>query len=316
MRIGIVADATCDLPDAFLREHGVHILPVSIRLGEELLVDDRDPALTRRFYAEQLAEKGADAETAPFTAEQIRQRFLERIVLDYDYVFCITVTATRSPIFENASKASFAILNDYKEIRVAAGVNGPFALRVVDSRSLFSGSAVLVAEAAGMIRAGAGANDIRKRLDELREHLCAYMVPDDLYYIRKRGAAKGEKSVSWLTYAFGSALDIKPVILSYHGETQAVAKIRGYERAVEKLFEHAAAQIRHGLMTPRLCISYAGEPAQVRELPGYATLEAVAQAEGVTLLVGAMSATAGVNVGARCLSIAYGGELRAFGDGS
>jgi DegV family protein with EDD domain len=314
MKIGIVADATCDLPDDFLRRHRINILPVAIRLGEELLTDERDPEQTRRFYAEQLAEKGADAETTPYTAEQIRERFLRRIVLDYDYVFCITVTASRSPIFENATKASFAILNDYKDIRAEHGISGAFALRVVDSRSLFTGSAVLVAEAARMVEAGASANDIRRRIDELRDQLCAYMVPDDLYYIRKRGAAKGEKSVSWLTYAFGSALDIKPVILSYHGETQAVARHRGQERAVEKLFAHAAAQLQQGILTRHLCISYGGPLEQLRELPGYAGLEQVAQAQGVSLLAATMSATAGVNVGARCLSIAYAGELRAFGD--
>lgn len=314
MRIGIVADASCDLPADFYREHRIGILPITIRLGEEQLVDERDPAATLRFYAEQLAEKGLDAETAALTAEQIRSRFLEQLVLDHDYVFCITITATRSPIFENATKASFAILTDYKTPRSAAGVSGPFALRVVDSRNMFCGTGVLAAEAAKLVRKGAQPNEIRKRLDDLREHICGYMVPGDLYYIRNRGIKKGEKSVGLISYAIGSALDIKPVILCYRGETQPIAKIRSYERAVERMFEHVAKQIEAGIDTRHVCISYGGDPALVPGLPGFDRMAAAARAEGVEILTSIMSATAAVNTGARCVAIAYGGELRSFGD--
>ncbi|TXH05638.1 MAG: DegV family EDD domain-containing protein [Nevskiaceae bacterium] len=312
MRIGVVIDASCDLPPEFLREHNIGILPVSIRLGDELLVDERDPQVTLKFYTEQLAAKGLDAETFPFTAEQIREKFLDRIVIDYDYVFCITVTSTRSAIFENATRASFAILNDYKTIRAAAGVSGPFALRVVDSRNMFCATGVLAAEAAKMAKANLPPNDIRRRLDELRDNLCGYMVPGDLYYIRTRGMKKGEKSVGLLTYAIGSALDIKPVIQSYRGETQPIAKVLGYERAVEKMFNHVARQIERGISTRHLCISYGGDPARVKKLPGYNALAQVARENGIEILTSIMSATAAVNAGGECVAIAYGGELRPF----
>jgi len=312
MRIGVVTDASCDLPPEFYAEHGIDILPVTLRLGDEQLEDVRDPEQTLRFYAEQLAAKGLDAETAPIPAEQIRNRFLERVVLNYDYVFCVTVTATRSAIFENATKASFAILNDYKATRAAAGVEGPFALRVVDSKTMFCGTGVLVAEAAQMAKAGAHPNEIRKRLDDLREHICGYMVPGDLYYIRARGMKKGDKSVGLMTYAIGSALDIKPVILCFRGETQPIAKIRGYERAVERMFLHVAHQIELGIDTRHIGVSYGGDPEQIAQLPGYAQLSQAAARHGVVILRSIMSATAAVNVGGQCVAIAYGGELRPF----
>jgi fatty acid-binding protein DegV len=56
-------------------------------------------------------------------------------VIDYDHVFCMTITKTRSPIHDNALQASFAILNDYKPVRQAAGYNSPFALRVLIPRT-------------------------------------------------------------------------------------------------------------------------------------------------------------------------------------
>ena len=312
MRIGVVVDASCDLPHEFMREHRIGILPVTIRLGEEILVDVRDPDATRRFYTEQLASKGLSAETVAFTAEQIREKFLDRIVIDYDYIFCITVSSTRSPIFENATRASFAILNDYKSIRAGAGVTGPFALRVVDSKNMFCATGVLAAEVAKLAKAGQAPNDIRKRLDELRDKLCGYMVPGDLYYIRSRGIKKGEKSVGLMTYAIGTALDIKPVIQSYLGETKPAAKILGYDRAVERMFGHVIKQIEHGLATQHLCISYGGDPELIATLPGYAQLAQAAQAQGIEILSSFMSATAAVNTGAACVAVAFCGALREF----
>ncbi|SFF25148.1 EDD domain protein, DegV family [Fontimonas thermophila] len=314
MRIGVVADASCDLPPEFYRDHGIDILPVVIRIGEQHLVDVRDPQATLRFYAEQLADKGVDAETQPLPAEAIYTRFFERIVPAYDYVFCITAMASRSPMFENATKASFAILADCKPARAAAGIAGPFALRIVDSKNLFSGAGVLVAEAAKLARAGAHPHDIRRRLDELRENICGYMVPGDLYYIRNRGIKKGERSVGLISYAIGSALDIKPVILCYRGETQPVAKVRNYERAVERMFEHVARQIDHGIDTGHVCVSYGGDPDYIDQLPGYPALAAAAQRNNIEILRSLMSATAAVNVGAGCVAVAYGGELRSFGE--
>jgi DegV family protein with EDD domain len=304
MRIGVVVDASCDLPHEFMREHRIEILPVTIRLGDEILVDTREPQATQRFYQELLASKGLSAETIALTAEQIRERFLDHIVVDYDYIFCITITSTRSPIFENASRASFAILNDYKSIREQAGVSGPFALRVVDSKNMFSATGVLAAEVA--------TNDIRARLDELREKLCGYMVPGDLYYIRNRAIKKGDKSVGLFTYAIGTALDVKPVIQSYLGETKPVAKILGYDRAVERLFSHVSRQIERGLATQHLCISYGGDPEAISSLPGYAQLALTAREHGVEILNGFMSATAAVNTGGAGVAIAYCGELRDF----
>ncbi|HEY1075428.1 MAG TPA: DegV family protein, partial [Fontimonas sp.] len=79
MRIGVVTDSTCDLPAQFYSDHQIGLLPVQIRLGEEVWTDDRDPQATLRFYKE-LSDKGADADSFPQTAEQIRDRFLASTV--------------------------------------------------------------------------------------------------------------------------------------------------------------------------------------------------------------------------------------------
>jgi len=99
MRIGLVVDSACDLPQDFCRQHKIVILPVTIHVGKEEFIDRRDPEATLEFYRRHLTNV-AHAETAPLSVAQIKDLFLERLVLEYDFVFCLTVASSRSPIFE------------------------------------------------------------------------------------------------------------------------------------------------------------------------------------------------------------------------
>ncbi len=257
MRIGIVVDSACDLPPAWLEAHEVKLLPVTVRIGETRFVDLRDERATLDFADAHVAERGHTAETAAYPSEQIKALFLETLVVDYDYVFCLTITRSRSQIHDNATHASFAILNEYKPMRAAAGHTTPFALRIVDSQQVFAGQGILPVEAVRLRDAGATAPEIRSRLEFLAERSYAYMVPRDLAYLRARIKHRGDKSVSLLAALIGGALDIKPILHCHRGETGPVGKVRGFEAAAGKLLAFATERVRAGLLTPTLCLATA-----------------------------------------------------------
>ena len=304
MRIGLVVDSACDLPQDFYRDHNIVILPVTVHVGNEEFVDRRDPEATLEFYKRHLSN-AANAETAPFTVEQIRELFLQRLVLDYDFVFCLTVASGRSPIFENATQASLSILSEYKAVRAQAGVQGPFALRVIDSQNLFAAQGVLAVEAARMIREGHTPNRIRERLDSLIPALYMYGVPSDLYHLRARANKKGDKSVGWFKYAVGSALDIKPLIRANRNETASIASIRHFDEGARRLCQFVTERIRAGLLTSTVCVSYGGNMERLERLPGYLELKQAAADHGVQLYASVASVTACINVGEGALNIGF-----------
>jgi len=313
MRIGLVVDSACDLPLEYLQRNEVTVLPITVRIGDAVLADHRDEQATLEFLNAHVAERGHEAETMPFTVQQIHDLFLQRLVIDYDYVFCMTITKTRSPIFDNATQASFAILNDYRPVRAAAGHDTPFALRVVDTQNLFAAQGVTAVEAVRLRAAGEGAPKIRARLENLALHTHGYLVPPDLYYIRNRGRTKGDRSVGLLSAALGTALDIKPVLHCNRGETGPVAKIKGFNPAVQKLFEHVVQRIGHGdLMTPTLCLSYGGELDAMRALPGYDALRQACLVHNIELFESVMSLTGMVNVGKGALVVGFAAEGQKF----
>jgi DegV family protein with EDD domain len=308
MRIGLVVDSACDLPPAYFRDNQIQILPITIHLDQHDLVDNRDPAATLNFY-KQHQTNASDAGTSPFTAEQIKEVFLSKLVLDYDFVFCMTIASSRSPIYENAVKASFAILRDYKAPRAKAGVPGPFALRVIDSQNLFAGQGLLAVEAVRMIKSNPNPNKIRERLEYLVQNTYGYMIPRDLHYLRARAQKKGDRSVGWVSAFLGTALDIKPLLRAFRNETSPVAKLRHFDDSAERCFAYIAKRInRNNLLTPTLCLSYGGELSAMEKLPGYDNLMKLCRERQIEVFKSIMSITGGINVGEGSLAFAFASE--------
>ena len=308
MRIGLVVDSACDVPAEFISANDIVVLPIQVRVDGTTLTDDRGDAVTQRFLRENLGARGHAAETEPLGVEAIRDLFLSRLVIDYDCVFCLTITSTRSPVHANASAASFAILKDYRPIRRAAGVEGPFLMRVIDTGNLFAAQGITAIEAARLIRAGESPGRIRERIESLAQKTYGYMLPRDLYYLRARAQKKGDHSVGWLTATLGSALDIKPVLRGFRGTTAPVAKMRGFDIGARALFDHAVRRVRAGLVTPTLCLSYGGDLDALRALPGYASLRQLCDENNVEVYESVMSVTGMINVGTGAVTMGFASE--------
>ena len=312
MRIGIVADSACDLPEDFIERENITILPVTVQIGQAVLADVRNTDATMNFLTGETAARAFEAETTPFTVQQVHDLFINKLVHDYDYVFCITTTRTRSGIYDNAVQASYTILNDYKPVRAASGNNTPFALRVIDSQNVFAAVGVLVIEAARMRAAGEAPPKIRAHIESLANNLQGYMVPPDLHYLRNRIKKRGDKSVSFFSAALGTALDIKPILHCNKGETGPVGKVKGFNAAAEKMFDFAAKRVRAGLLTPTMSLSYGGELEEMRKLPGYDHLREVCAEHNVEVFESFMGLSGLVNVGKGAMVLAFAAEPHKF----
>ncbi|HET7126576.1 MAG TPA: DegV family protein [Lysobacter sp.] len=312
MRIGIVVDSACDIPSDFIEHEHVTILPVTVQIGNAVLADMRNEDATLNFLSGDTAEQAYNAETTPYTVQQVHDLFLSKLVLDYDYVFCICTTRSRSGIFDNAQQASYTILNEYRPVRQAAGNNTPFSLRVIDSQNVFAAVGVLAVEAARLRAAGEGAPKIRARLEHLALHTQGYMVPPDLHYLRNRIKKRGDKSVSFLSATLGTALDIKPILHCNKGETGPVAKVKGFETATEKMLDFAGKRVQAGLLTPTMGLSYGGELHDMRLLPGYERLRNICAEHNVEVYESVMGLSGMVNVGKGALVVGFAAENAPF----
>ncbi len=311
MKIGLVVDSACDLPLTFLREQNIEIMPITLRFGDDRYVDKRDPEATIQFYERLIPEQGLHAETEPFSVEEIRDLFLERLVTRFDRVLVVAIASTRSEIFNNATRASFAILKGYRERRRAAGLEGNFMLRVLDSGQLFTGEGVLVLELLRWLQANPEAHldALQRYAEHFKRQVFTYAVPQDLFYLRARARQRGDRSVGWLQFQIGSKLDIKPIVEAHRGDTYPIAKVRHFEVAVDQVMARAIERIEtKRLRSPFVVMSYAGNVREIYKFPTYQRLKVRAQEFGIVLIESPMSTTAGIYLGPGAFSLGYAAD--------
>ncbi len=313
MRIGLVVDSSCDLPSSIFEEDCIELMPTTLKVGDQTFEDRRNERQTTIFFSRQ-SDQNIDvlAESFPYSSEQIERLFLDKLVCKYDHVFCLTVTQSRSNIYENAMKASIGILDKYRKVRGDAGLNGYFALVVINSGNIFTGTAVLAAEVIRMIKSRAAPSEIDSRIREMVPHTYCYMVPPDLEHIYKRASRRGDKSINWASFMLGSMLDIKPILLGHQDETRPVARMRRFDNAVETMLANATRAVQAGLLAPAICIGYGGDTAKVQDMPGFPQLKAAAINAGVTIHIAPMSITAGAFTGPGCLTVAFVSDKHTF----
>lgn len=215
------------MPDDFLNDPDVAVIPIPIRIGSHTYMDQHDPAATRQYMRENANGEGASTQSVPLDAEAMKSLFVERFALDYDSVYCLTIAQSRSPIYDAASQGSMLALNAIRAQRQAADISRPFQFRVIDTKQMFAGSGVAPLALQSMLKAGMETRDIRDALYRVIDTSYAYAVPDDLGYARARAKLRGDKSIGMVSALVGGALDIKPVIRVAKGNTVSVGKFRG-----------------------------------------------------------------------------------------
>lgn len=307
-KICLVIDSACDLSPEFINKYNIKIFPVSVRFESHLFEDSRDPQQTLMFYQNYLNKKSgyANAETQPFSVEQISALLGSELIAKYDAVQVITINSTRSKIYDNTTKAAFINSPKFKAKHRAGGSKYPFSLKVLDSVTMFTGQAVLVHEAAHLIfEKEQTLSKVRQALEEMRPHILAYLVPNDLFFIHARASKKGDNSISWLSYKVGNLLDVKPVIHCYKGETAPAMKALSFDGAVKKLFNHAKDEIKHGLRKPFVAMSYGGELSLFEKNQDYQDFISFCKTNNVETMLSIMSTTAAINIGPGSFSLAF-----------
>ncbi|MBE95052.1 DegV family protein [Marinobacter sp.] len=314
MRVGLIVDSACDLPYEFSRKHDLFVLPVTAVIDGQTYIDEHDPVRTQEFYQSGLLQKGHHAETHAFSAEQIHDLFMEKIVTEFDIAICETVTRSRSLIFQNATEAMNSVMGHYHEARHAAGREGKFAMRVIDSKQIFAGQGLLAAHTLRLIEQKLSKNALRNEVDTFTDKIYTCVIPRDLHYIRERARRRGDKSVSALVAFLGKALNITPVIFGQGAEGQPAAKTRSFDMAVEKVMNYATARVEAGLLTPYVSLSCGLTWTEIEDLPGLNRLRDACEKNGVELLLSQMGITSSIYIGPGSLCLALAAEPHEFSD--
>ena len=93
-RVRIVTDSACDLTERMAADHGIVVVPLSIRFGDEELVDRRD--LTPAEFWKRCADSPALPETSAPPPGAFQAAFEAARDDGCDAVVCVTISSELS----------------------------------------------------------------------------------------------------------------------------------------------------------------------------------------------------------------------------
>jgi len=203
MNIKIISDSTCDLSPELVQANDITITPLIVmKKGEEFF--DGETIVPSDIFAHVAA--GGDlcttaARSVGFYVDTFRP-FAER----YDGVLHITISSDFSSSFQNATLAASEFDN----------------VRVVDSRNLSTGQALLVLKACELAKTVSSIDELKEALDAFAGKIEASFVVDKLDYLAKGGRCSSATALG------ANLLNLKPCIEVRDGKMIVGKKYRGH----------------------------------------------------------------------------------------
>jgi DegV family protein with EDD domain len=218
MPVRIVTDSACDLTDAEVAEHGIEVVPLSIRFGDDEY-EDRSELSVDDFYAK-LAASSVLPETAAPAPGKFEAAFRRQQEAGADAVVCINLSSGLSATMQSAQNAA----------KAADGLD----VRVLDSRSITSGLGTQVLLAAEAAAGGASADEVEALATELAGRTHVVGALDTLENLKKGGRIGNAQAL------LGSLLSIKPILDISSGTVEEAGKARTRKKALETLRDKVA----------------------------------------------------------------------------
>jgi DegV family protein with EDD domain len=213
-RIRVVTDSACDLSAEVAAEHGITVVPLSIRFADEEFVDGRD-LTTEQFWARCKAS-AVLPETAAPSPGAFQEAFLAAADQGYEGILSLSLSGGVSATYQSAMAAAKAVADRIE-------------VRAVDSRSMTMSLGLMVLDVAELAEDGADLDVLEARATTLIPRTSVYGAVENLDHLEKGGRIGGAKAL------LGSLLSIKPVVTLVNGEVAEESKQRTRGRSLQYL---------------------------------------------------------------------------------
>ena len=220
MSVRIVTDSSCDLPDAVVTGLGIRVVPLSIRFGDEELID-REQLSTEEFWR-RCAAQDTLPETAAPAPGQFEQVYRELAADGATGIVVVSLSGKLSATMQSAELA-------------ARSVADSIDVRVIDSRSVTLGVGTIAIASARAAAEGAGLDDVEALARDRAERTHVFGALDTLENLKKGGRIGGAKAL------LATALSIKPIVEVVDGEVAQAVKQRTRSKALRFLVDKVAS---------------------------------------------------------------------------
>lgn len=305
-RTCIAVDSTCDLPAKFIQQHNIEVLPIYINYDGGQAMDYRDPNTMLHFYKNHSKAQFGLAQSDPLSVNDMTHILKERLLPKYDLVQVITINSKKSEVYNRVSEAALINEPKFREMEKTEG-RTPFRIRLYDSMSMFTGHALLVYELVKKIHVeNVPLSKAIRIIDTMRDEVYGYLIPNDLSYMRdRRHLRKGDNNISWINFKLASMLNVRPIVQLHRGATDKIGTGKGFLGALENLFEHVRKQIKQGLTSDVIAMSYGGLLEEIKDEWIVVDFREFCKQHNIKTMLSMMSMTGAINVGPKSFALSF-----------
>jgi DegV family protein with EDD domain len=238
----IVTDGAADMPVEWETIYQINILPLHVHFGSEGYT--QGPGFTREDFYRLVKEKGVIPKTSLPSIGQIAD-FYRSIAKKGDTILSIHISRKLSGTFATVEAAARELADEFNII-------------VFDSGAGSAAEAFLAREARCLEQAGAGIQEIVRRLEHIRERWTLFFTLDTLEYAYLSGR------ISAMQNLIGAALQVKPVIVLRDGLLDITGRVRTRRRALEQVIQRVKANLGERLVN--LAVVHAADPEVAQQM--------------------------------------------------
>jgi DegV family protein with EDD domain len=276
-KVVIVTDSTSYLPQNYIDEYGISVVPLTLNWEGKSYRDGID-IKPDEFYT-RLAKSSTLPTTSQATVHDFSQVF-EKLIDEGNSVLTLAISSGISGTVNSAFQA--------KELFK----NAP--IEVVDTKLVSMALGFQVLAAARAAKEGASLEECKKLALEAYSHIGVYFVVDTLKYLHAGGRIGGAKRF------VGTALRIKPILEIRDGKIEAVKSVISINKALDAMIDLVERDV-NGRTPVRVSVFHALADEEARTL-----LERTEKRLGaVESILSYVSPVVGSHVGPGTLSIAY-----------
>lgn len=236
MKIGIVTDSTCDIPQFLIEQYELESIPSILVLDGTQYADGI--GLSRDDFYQRLSAHQALPTTAAPSIGEFSTRYESLLSRGCDHILSIHAAGTLTSIVNVARQAA----QDF-----------PNKVTAIDSTSLSLGLGFQVIAAAEAAELGMQA--ALDAVESTKKRLHVYAALDTMENLRRSGRVPAAVAV------LGGMLNIKPMIELVNGEVKPIAAVRITKQANERMLN---LLLQMGPLE-RLAILHTGTEARARE---------------------------------------------------
>ncbi len=280
-KIKIVADSTCDLPIAIIKNLDIEIIPANV-IFEDHIFSHYD--ISNDEFYERL-KKGEMSSTG-VPAPKVFKRAFDNALNDADELIVFTLSKKLSAMYQTATlvKKNFFDAN----------------VTIIDSETVTLEMGLMTYLAAKEAKNGATKEELMKLINEfLIPYSQLVGVVDTLKYLKRSGRIS---TISWL---IGSVLSIKPIVHIEDGLIKSPGKVRGKEHALE-ILESVAQKIVATKKSDSIIVGHSHDLESalqfekiIKELPNPPT----------DILIGEIGPIVGTHLGPGAIGFAWIGDF-------